>query len=116
MLQEGINELGATASGWQTATSYSVSNLPMIPFFIYYSMFGFQRVGDMMWLAGDQLAVFYDWWYSGRTTLNGEGLQHEDGHSHIQAGVIPELRHFMTLHLPFEVAVIVHIWYSSYVW
>lgn len=90
VLQEGINELGATASWLAAANSYSVNNLPMIPFFIYYSMFGFQRVGDMMWLAGDQLARgFMIGGTSGRTTLNGEGLQHEDGHSHIQAGVIP---------------------------
>ncbi|EIJ68752.1 pyruvate dehydrogenase (acetyl-transferring), homodimeric type [Pasteurella bettyae] len=90
VLQEGINELGATASWLAAATSYSVNNLPMIPFFVYYSMFGFQRVGDMMWAAGDQLARgFMIGGTSGRTTLNGEGLQHEDGHSHIQAGVIP---------------------------
>ncbi|MDU8924433.1 pyruvate dehydrogenase (acetyl-transferring), homodimeric type [Pasteurellaceae bacterium LIM206] len=90
ILQEGINELGATSSWVAAATSYSVSNRPMLPFFIYYSMFGFQRVGDMMWLAGDQLARgFMVGGTSGRTTLNGEGLQHEDGHSHIQAGVIP---------------------------
>ena len=90
VLQEGINELGATSSWLSAATSYSVSNMPMIPFFIYYSMFGFQRVGDMMWAAGDQLARgFMLGGTSGRTTLNGEGLQHEDGHSHIQSLIIP---------------------------
>mgnify|MGYP000220815735 FL=1 len=90
VLQEGINELGATSSWLAAATSYSVSNMPMIPFFIYYSMFGFQRVGDLMWAAGDQLARgFMIGGTSGRTTLNGEGLQHEDGHSHIQSLTIP---------------------------
>ncbi|MGY4674502.1 pyruvate dehydrogenase (acetyl-transferring), homodimeric type [Ursidibacter arcticus] len=107
VLQEGINELGATASWVAAATSYSVNNLPMIPFFIYYSMFGFQRVGDMMWLAGDQLARgFMIGGTSGRTTLNGEGLQHEDGHSHIQAGVIPNCVTYDPA-FAFEVAVIV---------
>lgn len=107
VLQEGINELGATASWVAAATSYSVNNQPMIPFFIYYSMFGFQRVGDMMWLAGDQLARgFMIGGTSGRTTLNGEGLQHEDGHSHIQAGVIPNCVTFDPA-FAFEVAVIV---------
>ncbi|OBX04331.1 pyruvate dehydrogenase [Gallibacterium genomosp. 3] len=90
VLQEGINEQGATASWIAAATSYSTNDLPMIPFFVYYSMFGFQRVGDLMWLAGDQRARgFMIGGTSGRTTLNGEGLQHEDGHSHIQALTIP---------------------------
>ena len=90
VLQEGINELGATSSWLAAATSYSISNVPMIPFFIYYSMFGFQRVGDLMWAAGDQLARgLMIGGTSGRTTLNGEGLQHEDGHSHIQSLTIP---------------------------
>ncbi|MBN6064535.1 pyruvate dehydrogenase (acetyl-transferring), homodimeric type [Aggregatibacter actinomycetemcomitans] len=90
VLQEGINELGATSSWLAAATSYSISNVPMIPFFIYYSMFGFQRVGDLLWAAGDQLARgFMIGGTSGRTTLNGEGLQHEDGHSHIQSLIIP---------------------------
>lgn len=106
ILQEGINELGATSSWVAAATSYSVSNQPMIPFFIYYSMFGFQRVGDMMWLAGDQLARgFMVGGTSGRTTLNGEGLQHEDGHSHIQAGIIPNCITYDPS-FAFEVAVI----------
>ncbi|MBN6074821.1 pyruvate dehydrogenase (acetyl-transferring), homodimeric type [Aggregatibacter actinomycetemcomitans] len=90
VLQEGINELGAASSWLAAATSYSISNVPMIPFFIYYSMFGFQRVGDLLWAAGDQLARgFMIGGTSGRTTLNGEGLQHEDGHSHIQSLIIP---------------------------
>ena len=106
VLQEGINELGATASWLAAANSYSVNNQPMIPFFIYYSMFGFQRVGDMMWLAGDQLARgFMVGGTSGRTTLNGEGLQHEDGHSHIQAGIIPNCVTYDPS-FAFEVAVI----------
>ena len=90
VLQEGINELGAMSSWVAAATSYSTNDLPMIPFYIYYSMFGFQRVGDMAWLAGDQQARgFLLGATAGRTTLNGEGLQHEDGHSHIQAGTVP---------------------------
>ncbi|MFU2074656.1 pyruvate dehydrogenase (acetyl-transferring), homodimeric type [Gallibacterium anatis] len=90
VLQEGINEQGATSSWLAAATSYSTNDLPMIPFFVYYSMFGFQRVGDLMWLAGDQRARgFMIGGTSGRTTLNGEGLQHEDGHSHIQSLTIP---------------------------
>ena len=106
VLQEGINELGATASWLAAANSYSVNNQPMIPFFIYYSMFGFQRVGDMMWAAGDQLARgFMVGGTSGRTTLNGEGLQHEDGHSHIQAGIIPNCVTYDPS-FAFEVAVI----------
>ena len=90
VLQEGINELGAIASWVAAATSYSTHDLPMIPFYIFYSMFGFQRVGDMTWLAGDQQARgFLLGATAGRTTLNGEGLQHEDGHSHILASTVP---------------------------
>ncbi|MCL1142069.1 pyruvate dehydrogenase (acetyl-transferring), homodimeric type [Shewanella gaetbuli] len=90
VLQEGINELGAMSSWVAAATSYSTNDLPMIPFYIYYSMFGFQRVGDMAWMAGDQQARgFLLGATAGRTTLNGEGLQHEDGHSHVQASTIP---------------------------
>jgi pyruvate dehydrogenase E1 component len=90
VLQEGINELGAMSSWVAAATSYSSNDVPMIPFYIYYSMFGFQRVGDMAWMAGDQQARgFLLGATAGRTTLNGEGLQHEDGHSHIMAGTIP---------------------------
>jgi len=90
VLQEGINEGGAMSSWIVAATSYSTNNVPMIPFYIYYSMFGLQRVGDLAWLAGDIRARgFLLGGTAGRTTLNGEGLQHEDGHSHIIAGTIP---------------------------
>ena len=90
MLQEGINEAGAMASWIAAATSYSVSDTPMIPFYVYYSMFGFQRVGDFAWAAGDSRARgFLLGGTAGRTTLNGEGLQHEDGHSHLLAATIP---------------------------
>jgi pyruvate dehydrogenase E1 component len=90
ILQEGINEPGAMASFIAAGTSYSTSNAPMIPFYIYYSMFGFQRVGDLAWAAGDIRARgFLIGGTSGRTTLNGEGLQHEDGHSHVLASTIP---------------------------
>ncbi|WP_392562821.1 pyruvate dehydrogenase (acetyl-transferring), homodimeric type [Orbus sturtevantii] len=90
ILQEGINEMGAGASWLAAATSYSTNDCPMIPFYIYYSMFGFQRIGDLLWAAGDQQARgFLIGGTSGRTTLNGEGLQHEDGHSHIQSLTIP---------------------------
>ncbi|MBV6303624.1 pyruvate dehydrogenase (acetyl-transferring), homodimeric type [Candidimonas humi] len=90
LLQEGINEAGAFSSWIAAATSYSTNNRIMIPFYIYYSMFGFQRVGDLAWAAGDmQARGFLLGGTAGRTTLNGEGLQHEDGHSHIQASLIP---------------------------
>ena len=90
ILQEGINEAGGMASWIAAATSYSTSNRIMMPFYVYYSMFGFQRVGDLAWAAGDmQARGFLLGGTSGRTTLNGEGLQHEDGHSHILAGTIP---------------------------
>jgi pyruvate dehydrogenase E1 component len=90
ILQEGINEPGAFSSWIAAATSYSNHDVPMIPFYIYYSMFGFQRVGDLAWAAGDSRARgFLIGGTAGRTTLNGEGLQHEDGHSLIQAALIP---------------------------
>jgi len=90
MLQEGINEPGAMSSWVAAATSYSSNDVPMIPFYIYYSMFGFQRVGDLAWAAGDMRARgFLLGGTAGRTTLNGEGLQHEDGHSHVFSSVIP---------------------------
>jgi pyruvate dehydrogenase E1 component len=90
ILQEGINEAGGMASWIAAATSYSTNNRIMVPFYVYYSMFGFQRVGDLAWAAGDmQARGFLLGGTSGRTTLNGEGLQHEDGHSHILAGTIP---------------------------
>jgi pyruvate dehydrogenase E1 component len=90
ILQEGINEAGAMSSWIAAATSYSTYNHQMIPFYIYYSMFGFQRIGDLAWASGDlQARGFLIGATSGRTTLNGEGLQHQDGHSHILAGTIP---------------------------
>jgi pyruvate dehydrogenase E1 component len=90
ILQEGINEPGAMSSWIAAATSYSTSDTPMIPFYIYYSMFGFQRIGDLAWAAGDMRARgFLLGGTAGRTTLNGEGLQHEDGHSQVQAALIP---------------------------
>jgi len=90
ILQEGINEPGAMSSWIAAATSYANHGVATIPFYIYYSMFGFQRIGDLAWAAGDMRARgFLLGGTAGRTTLNGEGLQHEDGHSHIQAGLIP---------------------------
>ncbi|MDO8280757.1 MAG: pyruvate dehydrogenase (acetyl-transferring), homodimeric type, partial [Burkholderiaceae bacterium] len=90
ILQEGINEAGGMASWIAAATSYSTNNRIMVPFYIYYSMFGLQRVGDLCWAAGDmQARGFLLGGTSGRTTLNGEGLQHEDGHSHVLASTIP---------------------------
>ena len=90
ILQEGINEAGGMCSWIAAATSYSTNNRIMIPFYVYYSMFGFQRFGDFAWAAGDmQARGFLLGGTSGRTTLNGEGLQHEDGHSHILANTVP---------------------------
>ncbi len=90
ILEEGINEAGAMSSWIAAATSYSTNGVAMIPFFIFYSMFGFQRIGDLAWAAGDMRARgFLLGGTAGRTTLNGEGLQHEDGHSHILASTIP---------------------------
>ncbi|MGL6350994.1 MAG: pyruvate dehydrogenase (acetyl-transferring), homodimeric type, partial [Aeromonas sp.] len=107
ILQDGINELGAMSSWLAAATSYSTNDCPMIPFYIYYSMFGFQRIGDMAWAAGDQQARgFLLGATSGRTTLNGEGLQHEDGHSHILANTIPNCVSYDPSYA-YEVAVIV---------
>jgi pyruvate dehydrogenase E1 component len=107
VLQEGINELGAMASWVAAGTSYSTNDLPMIPVYIYYSMFGFQRVGDMAWAAGDsQARGFLVGGTAGRTTLNGEGLQHQDGHSHVQAGLIPNCISYDPTYA-YEVAVVV---------
>jgi pyruvate dehydrogenase E1 component len=90
ILQEGINEAGGMSSWIAAATSYSTNNRVMIPFFTYYSMFGMQRIGDLAWAAGDMRARgFMMGGTAGRTTLNGEGLQHEDGHSHLFAAAIP---------------------------
>eukprot|EP01029_Cantina_marsupialis_P007316 TRINITY_DN1807_c0_g1_i4.p1 TRINITY_DN1807_c0_g1~~TRINITY_DN1807_c0_g1_i4.p1 ORF type:complete len:891 (+),score=217.44 TRINITY_DN1807_c0_g1_i4:185-2857(+) len=107
VLQEGINELGAMGSWVAAATSYSINDCPMIPFYIFYSMFGFQRTGDICWAAGDQMARgFLVGGTSGRTTLNGEGLQHEDGHSHVIANTIPNCVTYDPTY-GYEVAVIV---------
>jgi pyruvate dehydrogenase E1 component len=108
ILQEGINEPGAFSSWIAAATSYANHNVSMLPFYIYYSMFGFQRVGDLAWAAGDSRARgFLLGGTAGRTTLNGEGLQHEDGHSHIQAGLIPNCISYDPAYA-YELAVIVH--------
>jgi pyruvate dehydrogenase E1 component len=107
MLQEGINEAGAMSSWIAAATSYSLSDVPMIPFYIFYSMFGFQRVMDLAWAAGDSRARgFLLGATAGRTTLNGEGLQHEDGHSHILSSVIPNCVSYDPTYA-YEVAVII---------
>ena len=108
VLQEGINEAGGMASWIAAATSYSTNNRVMIPFYVYYSMFGFQRIGDLAWAAGDmQARGFLLGGTSGRTTLNGEGLQHEDGHSHILASTIPNCISYDPT-FAHEVAVILH--------
>ena len=108
ILQEGINEAGAMSDWIAAATAYSVHGVPMVPFYIYYSMFGFQRIGDLAWAAGDSRARgFLVGGTAGRTTLNGEGLQHEDGHSHILAGTVPNCISYDPS-FSYEVAVIVH--------
>ena len=107
LLQEGINEPGAMASWIAAATSYSTNDTPMMPFYIYYSMFGFQRVGDLAWASGDMRARgFLLGGTAGRTTLNGEGLQHEDGHSHVMSATIPNCVSYDPT-FAYEVAVIV---------
>jgi len=107
ILQEGINEAGAMCSWIAAATSYSTHGVPMIPFFIFYSMFGLQRTGDLWWAAGDSRARgFLLGGTAGRTTLNGEGLQHEDGHSHIWAAAIPNCIPYDPT-FAYEVAVII---------
>jgi pyruvate dehydrogenase E1 component len=108
ILQEGINEAGAMSSWIAAATSYSSNNRIMIPFYTFYSMFGLQRVGDLAWAAGDMLARgFLIGGTAGRTTLNGEGLQHEDGHSHVLASTIPNCMPYDPT-FAHEVAVIIH--------
>ena len=95
ILQEGICETGALASFLAAGTAYAVHNVPTIPFYIFYSMFGFQRVGDMIWACGDMLCRgFLLGGTAGRTTLNGEGLQHQDGHSLLVANTIPNLKSY----------------------
>ncbi len=107
ILQEGINEAGAMSSWLAAATAYSVHGVTMIPFYIFYSMFGFQRIGDLAWAAGDSRARgFLLGGTAGRTTLNGEGLQHEDGHSHLFAATIPNCISYDPT-FAYEVAVIV---------
>ncbi|MFT6340733.1 MAG: pyruvate dehydrogenase E1 component [Alcanivorax sp.] len=108
ILEEGINEAGAM-SGWlAAATSYSVHDFTLIPFYIYYSMFGFQRVGDLCWAAGDsQARGFLLGATAGRTTLNGEGLQHQDGHSHLLASTVPNCVSYDPTY-SYELAVILH--------
>ena len=108
ILEEGINEAGAFSSWIAAATSYSHSNRVMVPFYIFYSMFGLQRIGDLAWAAADQRARgFILGATAGRTTLNGEGLQHEDGHSHVLSSVIPNCISYDPTY-GHEVAVIVH--------
>ena len=107
ILEEGINEAGAMSSWIAAATAYSNHNQPMLPFYIFYSMFGFQRIGDLAWAAGDsQARGFLIGGTAGRTTLNGEGLQHEDGHSHILASTIPNCRTYDPAYA-YELAVII---------
>jgi pyruvate dehydrogenase E1 component len=107
ILQEGINEPGATCDWIAAATSYSTHGVPMIPFYIFYSMFGFQRVGDLTWAAGDMRSRgFLLGGTAGRTTLNGEGLQHEDGHSHVIAATVPNCVSYDPT-FGYEVAVII---------
>ncbi|ADJ62969.1 pyruvate dehydrogenase (acetyl-transferring), homodimeric type [Herbaspirillum seropedicae] len=108
ILQEGINEAGGMSSWIAAATSYSTNNRVMIPFYTYYSMFGLQRIGDLAWAAGDMRARgFLIGGTAGRTTLNGEGLQHEDGHSHVFASAIPNCIPYDPT-FAHEVAVIIH--------
>lgn len=107
LLEEGITEAGAMSSWIAAATSYSHYNQPMLPFYSFYSMFGFQRIGDLAWAAGDMRARgFLMGGTAGRTTLNGEGLQHEDGHSHILAGTIPNCHTYDPAY-GYEMAVII---------
>jgi pyruvate dehydrogenase E1 component len=107
ILEEGINEAGAIASWVAAGTSYSSSGLPMLPFYIFYSMFGFQRVGDLLWAAGDsRTRGFLLGATAGRTTLSGEGLQHQDGSSHLIASTVPSCRAYDPC-FAYELAVIV---------
>ena len=107
ILQEGINEAGALSSWIAAGTSYSNHDLPMVPFYIFYSMFGFQRIGDLAWAAGDsRTRGFLLGGTSGRTTLNGEGLQHEDGQSQVMASFIPNCRSYDPTY-GYELAVII---------
>ncbi|MBI2319364.1 MAG: pyruvate dehydrogenase (acetyl-transferring), homodimeric type [Betaproteobacteria bacterium] len=108
ILEEGINEAGAFSSWIAAATSYSVSNVVTVPFYIFYSMFGFQRTGDLAWAAGDQRSRgFLMGGTAGRTTLNGEGLQHQDGHSHVLSALIPNCVSYDPS-FGYELAAIIH--------
>jgi pyruvate dehydrogenase E1 component len=108
VMEEGINEGGAFAAWLAAATSYSNNETPLVPFYVYYSMFGFQRVGDLCWAAGDlQARGFLLGGTSGRTTLNGEGLQHQDGHSHVLASTVPNCVSYDPTY-GYELAVIIH--------
>ncbi|TMG97546.1 MAG: pyruvate dehydrogenase (acetyl-transferring), homodimeric type [Betaproteobacteria bacterium] len=108
ILQEGISEAGGMCDWMAAATSYSTHGVPMIPFFIFYSMFGFQRIGDLAWAAGDMRSRgFLLGGTAGRTTLNGEGLQHEDGHSHLISATVPNCISYDPT-FAYEVAVIIH--------
>ncbi|MBV8554920.1 MAG: pyruvate dehydrogenase (acetyl-transferring), homodimeric type, partial [Planctomycetaceae bacterium] len=107
ILQEGINEAGAMSSWIAAATSYSTSDTPMIPFYLFYSIFGFQRIGDLAWAAGDMRSRgFLIGGTAGRTTLNGEGLQHEDGHSHLISAIVPNCISYDPT-FSYEVAVVI---------
>lgn len=107
ILEEGINEAGAMSSWIAAATAYSTTGVNMVPFYVYYSMFGFQRIGDLAWAAGDMQAKgFLIGGTAGRTTLAGEGLQHQDGHSLLQAGMIPNC-HAYDPTFAYEMAVII---------
>ncbi len=107
ILEEGINEAGSMASFVAAGSAYATHGLPMIPLYIYYSMFGMQRVGDQVWLAGDQRCKgFLLGGTAGRTTLNGEGLQHQDGHSHLNAFAVPNMKAYDPAYA-FELAVVV---------
>jgi pyruvate dehydrogenase E1 component len=108
ILEEGINEAGAISSFNAAATSYSNHGIKMIPFYIYYSMFGFQRVWDFIWAAGDMRARgFLLGGTAGRTTLNGEGLQHQDGHSHLAAAATPNIKAY-DLSYAYEISIVIH--------
>ncbi|MCS5620963.1 MAG: pyruvate dehydrogenase (acetyl-transferring), homodimeric type, partial [Nitrospinaceae bacterium] len=108
ILEEGINEAGAVSSFIAAGTSYSNHGVKMIPFYIYYSMFGFQRVWDFIWAAGDmRTRGFLLGGTAGRTTLNGEGLQHQDGHSHLAAAATPNIKAY-DLAYAYEIAIVVH--------
>jgi len=108
ILEEGINEAGAVSSFIAAGTSYSLNGVNMIPFYIYYSMFGFQRIWDFIWAASDMRTKgFLIGGTAGRTTLNGEGLQHQDGHSHLAAAVTPNIKAY-DLSYGYEIATVVH--------